>query len=219
MANETSFNDAVSVPQAAGEGVLISSLPPLPQGFKFVPETHEYFLDNVRLPGVTEVLKSVGIIDDRWFSKEWAWRGSVVHKCCELDDLGDLDESSVAEEAKGYLEAWRKCKQECGFVPDVIERCYFSEKYLFAGTPDRVGPIHFDWKNTVLDLKTGSIQPWTDLQLAAYSELTKTFERVAVALKADGTYTVKVYPVGERQRDMNIFLAALAIYNWRRQSK
>ncbi len=184
---------------------------------QFDPVEHRYMRNGVIVPGVTEILQSVGIIDTTWFTEESAWRGSVIHKCCELDDLGDLDEASVVEEAKGYLEAWRLFKREMKFLD-----------------------------GAVVDLKTGQILPWVKYQLAAYSEFRPTgtsrenierpmlyecngisfagtpdrlippfpaLRRIAVRLKPNGKYGIKEFPIHERRGDLNIFLAALAINN------
>ena len=42
----------------------------------FDPTTHTYRFNGHVVPSVTGILKSVGLIDTRWFDKAAAWRGS-----------------------------------------------------------------------------------------------------------------------------------------------
>ncbi len=184
----------------------------------FDPASHTYTKDGRVLPSVTQILQAAGIIDTSWFTEQAAWRGSVVHKCCYLDDEGILDEASVAEEAKGYLDAWRlfKAQVPMNFVASEQPLC----SGLYAGTPDR------DAEWAVVDIKTGAILPWVGLQLAAYSELIRqaaplatrpvhAFDRYAVRLGKDGRYNVQHFAVRDYRNDLGIFRAALSIYYWR----
>ncbi len=180
----------------------------------FDPASHTYTKDGRVLPSVTQILQASGIVDTTWFTEEAAWRGSVVHECCQLDDEGDLDESTVPEEAKGYLDAWRLFKAQVPMNFISIEQPLCSG--LYAGTPDR------DAEWAVVDIKTGAILPWVGLQLAAYTELLATnrdaafrFQRYAVRLGKDGRYNVQHFAVRDYRNDLGIFRAALSIYYWR----
>ena len=180
----------------------------------FDPDTHIYMRSGCVLPSVTQILSEGGIIDTSWFTEAAAWRSSVVHKCCQLDDEDDLDEASVPEEAKGYLDSWRLFKSQVPVHFVSIEQPMASE--LYAGTLDR------DAEWAVLDLKTGAIQSWVALQLAAYTELIdpsgiRSLRRFAVRLGKDGKYIVKEFPLRERRSDLAIFRSALSIYNWRKR--
>src|SRR5258705_10213940 len=88
--------------------------------------SHIYRVNNVVVPGFSEIVKGVGLIDDRWFTEQGCWRGSVVHAITQLDDENDLDEESVDPSLTGWLEAHRKFKRETGFVPDAIEESVFN---------------------------------------------------------------------------------------------
>ena len=72
----------------------------------------------------------------------------------------------------------------------------------------------------IIDLKTGAIQPWVALQLAAYVELareagSKSCKRYAVRISKNGKYSVKEFPVRDLRNDLGIFRAAVSIYYWR----
>ena len=201
-------------PVGAEKAVVRAEGDPKP-ALTFDPETHTYWLGERKIPSVTQVLQSVGVINTDYFTEEAAWRGSVVHKCCELDDENDLDETSVPEEAKGYLDAWRLFKQQVLLGPfEAIEEPVCGRDY--AGTPDRTGNLDVP---LFLDIKTGSILPWVGIQLAAYGQLVCSpalpFRRIAVRLDKTGKYNLREFPIRERRADLHIFNAALSIHEWR----
>lgn len=178
---------------------------------------HRYTLDGTEVPGVTRVLWDVLVCSD-WAASEAAlWRGSVVHSCCELDDLDTLDEATVDPEAAGYLAAWRRFKSEMRPVVLAIEEPHLSVVHRFAGRPDRVMLVND--RKMVVDLKSGAVGVVTGIQLAAYCELTGCVERAAVRLTADGRYSVRPYLVTDLRRDKAVFLNALAVWNWRRERR
>ena len=183
---------------------------------KFDPHGHVYTLRNEdgtewrRLPSVTEIIKSVGLINFTGIDSEILSRaadfGTAAHQACHLDDLGDLDEQSLDENLKPYLKAWRAFKGDMVF--DAIEQPLYHPVWGFAGTPDRIK------ENTIWDLKTGTtVYPSTAIQLAGYAILADipTARRLAVQLLPTGKFKVTEYT---DRKDREIFLAALAVYKW-----
>lgn len=174
---------------------------------------------------VTELLVKENFIDRTWFDNYGATRGTYVHTACHLYDTGELDEESLDKALVPYLDGWKKFRAETGFVPLRSEERITSEKHQFTGKPDRIG----EWPSVglcILDIKSGTLQAWTALQLAAYKLLAHeewvnnplggpllNVKRFAVNLPGDGTYKVKEY---KDRADEGIFLAALACYNWRK---
>ena len=187
---------------------------------RFEPETHTYWLGERKIPSVTQILQSGGVINTDYFTEAAAWRGSVVHMCCQLDDENDLDEESVPEEARDYLDAWRLFKEQTLTLSlshfSRIEQPLAGSEY--AGTPDRVLSSEEDLP-LILDIKTGSILPWVGIQLAAYGQLVCSpalpFRRIAVRLDKTGKYNLREFPLRERRADLHIFNAALSIHQWR----
>lgn len=183
-------------------------------GLTFDPEAHEYHLDGQRLMSVTDVLRSVQLIDDSWFDEEARVRGRYVHKAIAYEERGGLDESSVDERLAGYLAAYR------AFVREVEPgACLLVEEPLahpihrYAGTVDQVRPIA--GKLAVLEHKTGGPARWHALQTAAYAALAEVklspahpLRRYVLYLRPDGTYRL----VEQSSRDdWKLFLAALAL--------
>ena len=169
---------------------------------------------------VTELLAEAGLIDRTWFSEEGALRGQYVHQACHYYDMGELDEDSLDPVLIPYVEGWKKFRADTNVTIIHCEERIDNERLGVTGKPDRV----VDWPgigHAVIDLKSGSLSDTTAIQLAAYKLLllqdgwdtAKPLKRFAVNLPGDGTYKVKEY---KDRADEGIFLAALAIHNWKK---
>lgn len=104
---------------------------------EFQEDGHLY--DGGRLESVTGILKAEGFIDTSFYTEEGRERGSYVHLATHLDDMGELDESSLDPVIVPYLEAWRRFKRESGFIVERSEVPMVSTAYRYAGTPDVAG--------------------------------------------------------------------------------
>lgn len=166
---------------------------------------------------VTELLAEAGLIDRTWFSEEGATRGTYVHQACHYYDMGWLDEEVLDPALVPYLQGWVKFLNDTGVNIIRSEDRIDSERLGVTGQPDRI----VEWPKVgfaIIDIKSGSLQPFTAIQLAAYKLLANeayqpaNYKRFAVNLPGDGTYKVKEY---KDRADEGIFLAALAIHNWK----
>ena len=179
---------------------------------EFNKERHEYKLDGVILPSVTQVIKSAGLVDDTFYDDYSCQRGSAVHLATALYDEGTLDESTVADEIKGYLVGWVKFLKESKFKPEAIEKRLSHQIYSYAGTIDRIGLLN--GRQVICDIKTGALMPTVGVQLAAYKNLTEADNNTyAIKLNTDGTYALKKYSA---QADWMVFMACLNLYNWKK---
>jgi hypothetical protein len=176
----------------------------------FDPATHQYRVDGETILSVTQILKACGIIDDTWYTKESAQRGQAVHLATQLFDESDLDWDSVSPEITGYLDAYRKFRQEVIFEVDMIEQPIYSATYRFAGTPDRTGILN--GKNVVIDIKSGQKAKWHRLQTAGYALLLdRPVERYVLYLLKTGSYRLDQH---RSSSDTSVFLAALSVASW-----
>ena len=90
-----------------------------------------------------------------------------------------------------------------------------STLYGFAGKPDLIGPLA--GRESVVDTKSGAAGPAAHLQTAAYEILHgKPLKRYALQLKQDGKYRLIEH---KDRKDREIFLAALAVYQWQVNQK
>jgi hypothetical protein len=105
----------------------------------FDKEGHAYEHEGRRLSSVTGILLAEGFIDTTYFTEYGRDKGSFIHLACHYDDIGDLDEDTLDPEIKHYLDAYRRFKTESGFIVERSEPPMMSTKYLYAGTPDKIG--------------------------------------------------------------------------------
>jgi hypothetical protein len=183
--------------------------------------THEYSVDGIARPGVTSILASAGLIDDRWFTDESRHRGKAVHAACHYMDEGDLPDAWMdSSPYAGYVRGWEKFRNESGFVPDTIEERVSHQFWGYCGTLDRRG--HIGTRRILLDIKTGQSQYWHACQLRAYSECfgnPRQYELFTVHLGENGSYSVAQRPYAFMQAAGDAFWAALTIYQFKHWRK
>ena len=163
-------------------------------------------------PNVTSILKQASLVDDRFFNDAACERGKDVHLATALWDRDDLDEDSISDTIRPYLDGWIRFRRESGFVPGMIEQIVWNETHRYCGTLDRTGRMN--GKQYLIDIKSGTAQPWTALQTMAYSEcLDGRYKRGAVELHANGTY--KIIEYNKDRQDRSVWYAALVLRNWK----
>ena len=184
----------------------------------FDPENHQYWLRGKQIPSVTWVLRVEGVIDDRYYTDYGLVRGIAVHKGCELIAKGTVDWRSVDYRILPYLEAYQDFLQKTGFIPEIIEKPFINEDLEYGTKPDQIGT--WDSQKTVLELKTGKIPKWACLQTAgqamAVCPQPTTIKRMAIELKADGTWMPQFYDDAE---DLGIFMMMLGSAVWKLNNK
>ncbi len=180
------------------------------QNIQFDEKAHKYLVDGCEFPSVTTILRDLGFVNVDFFTDYGRARGKLVHRIIHWHIEGTLDPSTVDPALQGYLDAWTRFESETGFVSTETEKPLGSVLHRFCGTPDYIGMLNKG--ESIIDCKTGSVSPWTGLQLAAYEILAgRPMKRFALALKEDGKYSLK--PFTDRQ-DRQIFLAALSCWHW-----
>jgi hypothetical protein len=187
---------------------------------RFDEAAHRYTLGGRELPSVTTLIEAAGLVDLFGSAEDlafWRDRGTAVHIGTELIDRDELDESTVADEVRPYLDAWRRFRRESGFTPEHIEMRLHHPVLRYAGTIDRIGTLRKH--PALIDIKTGAQRRATGVQLAAYAELAaangicdKRIRRYGCYLQPDGTYQLVPYT---DTRDIIAFVSALQLWKWR----
>ena len=165
----------------------------------FNAEDHSYWLDDERIPSVTEIIRFLNVdvmsSANREMRNAAAERGTRIHEACTVYDF-DPD-AEVDGDIAGYVKAYADFKRDYR-----IEEWHLFEAMLycrdgFAGTLDRYGEI--DGVPTVLDIKTGSKLNMRvhSIQLYAYKELLrlnnyKVDQGAILHLKKNGEYSLKL---------------------------
>ena len=196
----------------------------MPDAVLFDPAIHQYRDSQGRVvPSVTQILAASGLCDFSFVEEEVRvrsmQRGSSVHWMLQLEDEGALSYRRVPISLRPYRKAYLAWKWASGFFPEMIEQQFISH-FGFAGTLDRYGKLPSTGmfpagSAAIVDFKTGEIQDWVRYQLAAYSTrvhghpaMARTLRRIALALRADGTYQVKEFPAASWEHDFSVFMEA-----------
>jgi hypothetical protein len=195
----------------------------LDPGLDFEESTHTYRFGGQVVPSVTQILAplaNLSFVDPDVLEAARAF-GTAVHKACELDDLGTLDEDELDPALGPYLSAWRKFCREYEVRWDMVEMRVFHKQLRYAGTLDRFGTVrlapHLAHRTpAMVDIKSGTqLFPSVGPQLAAYHRAVPTAsvttKRLAVQLKPDGTYFAKWH---DDPNDFAVFASLLTISNW-----
>lgn len=193
----------------------------------FDAAAHAYAWSGRPVPSVTSIIRSVlGDPFERVAApvlEHARQRGSAVHKACELDDEGRLDESTVDRRIVPYVEAWREFRREFPFTVLFAETPLYSMVNGFAGTPDVAAQLD-DGSVICIDRKTGLPGIGAALQTAAYSELIADKLSLASPL-AVGRFALRMLPTGRYRfdeysnpRDWREFLACLTVYRLRERA-
>ena len=173
---------------------------------------------------VTKLLKSVGIINDAFYTKDGAKRGGDIHKVLEDIDRNQMPiiETEVDVRYAGWVEAYLDFKEKYTPRFTAIEQPVVSEALRCRGTPDRICILHppndMD-RPCILDIKTGQKQEWNAVQLCGYRRLVGEdgFKLYALFLKPNGKYRLLDVATDFRYRESYydmIFKSALNIYYW-----
>lgn len=218
----------------------------------FDPGLHLYSLDGVTVPSVTQVLRASGYVDfyrdltqkiaegelsasDGVYALrqrgqrliEARERGQRVHSAIHFMLEDDLDDDSIDEETRGYLESGQKYL--AAYVHKIFraEMRVFSTRYGCAGTLDILA-MHADGRVFIGDWKSGNpedVAAW--LQTAAYLgfalEMANSDPDLASEMRAHGPVihrrSIRLYRDGRCAQetlytdpgDFNRFLGALAL--------
>jgi len=183
-----------------------------------VDANHIYWIDNKKVDGLTSTLSEAGLISN--YASEWyKTRGTYIHKATEYWDRGELDESTIDPQIKGYLESWKRFRKDQNYTPhpEFIEGKLFNSVLLVGMTIDRApGPV---------DLKSGTTEPWHALQLSLHwatligegsQELAKS--PMDVYLDPDGgPPKIKAYKISELKEAYQVYCSMLHFIRWRRE--
>lgn len=171
---------------------------------------HRYILNGRHVPGCTEPLTGLGLIDSRWFTTYARERGRAIHAAIFYHLTGGVDWSTVAPEFVPYVDAALRFLDDAQAETMGVEQVVGSETYQFGGTLDWRGKV-FGGDLAVVDWKSGFLGPVTGLQLSGYDIATGDDgkRRIGVKLLPDGTYRKRDFT---ERTDRGRFLAALDLY-------
>lgn len=183
-------------------------------------ESHTYFLDDVVVPSVTQILSPFknfdGIPEHVLENKRQI--GTAVHLACELDVLGQLDEDTVHPIVAGYLAGFRSWRAQGGFRIVETESYVYHPTLRYAGQLDLIGERIEQHDHWLIDIKTAATHtPIWRLQTAGYAACRpdgKRLKRAALQLLPDGKYRWHPYDRPEHAGDSANWTAAAMLHHW-----
>ena len=193
----------------------------------FIEESHTYWTEMdgatyMEVPSVSSILTEMLGLDYAKINPFYADRGTAVHKAIELTHEDNLDESSVDEEVKPFLDGYFDFLEKTKFKPMLWEQRLFSKRLWVAGTMDIAGTIGFQILNQrhLIDIKTGQKQKWHQLQTAGYAlMLSEEMERQKTpitierhCLYIDKKSKWKLDPHNNKS-DFSVFESMATVYN------
>lgn len=184
---------------------------------------HRYLLDGVEIPGVTRILEAAGLSDVSRIPADVLKRasdfGHAVHAVVNFKYKGTLDEASVDDEVKPYVQGWDNFVEDFEYRCKVTEYRFCNLKYRFAGTIDQCGTIDKGKYegDVLLDIKTGMAYPSHKYQLAGYTVgITGRHNTAILYLNPAFNRGYKVIFASNNKREQGVFLSALTLYNVRK---
>lgn len=182
-------------------------------------EKHEYTVDGVKLPSVTEIIEPAKPYIPRDKLEAGAARGIAVHEACEFIDSGF--EADIDPAVEGYAQGYKRFLAQTGAEVLKSEYRVANPPVGYAGTMDRL----MRWQDEIInvDIKSGVIARWMGLQLAAYSYAywlmtsgdpkVKPPKGFVLQLFEDGTY--KLHEFKDQRGDYDVFLGLVRLWKWK----
>lgn len=190
-------------------------------------EDHRYGLAGsaVLYPGVTGLLKTVGLVDydAPWFTPTSRELGTALHRAAVLYLEGSLDWTTLDDRIRDDVAAFATFVRETGFTALLWERPLASAICGFGGTFDLFGTFaNAPTRYGVVDLKRRTVGKVTRLQLAGYQVLLSTVTGISDLVIGRWGWTVRngkpsLVPYDHRdRRDLHTMVGIASVVNWAR---
>lgn len=187
---------------------------------ELLEENHEWMLDGSRVAGVTDTLKTAGILQV-WGDEEDRQRGKLVHAMVHMH-FDKVLQLPVPEWLDPYLDGVQNFVAETGFVATAWEVSVCDRIRRYAGKLDCLGRMRGIKWPVIVDWKSGDVAAWTAIQTAGYAQGLGggLYHRIGVSLKpgigGGKNYSCKHYPVETLPLHTKVFNAALTIAEYKK---
>jgi hypothetical protein len=195
--------------------------------FRFDPETHTYYLDDVVIPGATSVLP----YNYHGGNKDAMTKGSYVHQMIELYSQGVLDEESLDPVLKGYLDSYKKIvrmlKMDCNNVwdfktgsPHPCTALQLAAYVLLCkeGLSEDNSPLLPEKRYHEVRLYHPTYRFAGTVDFAWLKSDSVIFRAVAIYLQGDGSIPILEDHTKDLRRNIPIFLSFLTTYKFKKEN-
>jgi hypothetical protein len=181
---------------------------------EFNPALHEYRDGDVVVPSVTHVLKTAGIVNDRFFtSAEARDKGVAAHELCERYAQGRrVDARGRRLDGLEYVNAFAAWIRGTGAYAVSTEATidHVIDGFRYCGRYDLLAEIR--GLRVLVDIKTGAVAWWHVIQLTAYSLAVNPGMAMALYLKPSGEFVERYVSPAETLEALSAWKSALAWY-------
>lgn len=170
--------------------ILIGNAPEI----RYQDEDHSYWKDQLRIPGISELLKYFGYIDDSYYTEIPRKRGTEIHGIiadhCRGEEQAIL--SNDDPEVVQRIEAFFQFKAAKDFRPIGVETIHFSPLANLACRSDLIGTFGESPFLSIIEMKCGSRAGWHSLQTAGQALcFGQPVRRFALYLKTEGKFDLR----------------------------
>jgi hypothetical protein len=184
-------------------------------------KTHTYYLDGIKIPSVTQVLKVLNPNKYKHVKKDYllykADIGTKAHKIIEEYIKGDYDWTNYDSRATNYLTSYKRFTEEYNAKPLFSELMLIDRDLKFGGTLDLVMESY--GQTLLVDIKTCKFSKEHYIQVSAYKYLFDKYYRYVnkcciLYLEYDNYY---VKEVDNTDYYFEVFQSLLNIYNFKKR--
>jgi hypothetical protein len=180
--------------------------------FSFSSDDHTYRVGRWLVPGITEILRAAGFINDRYYGSASRNRGSVAHAITEGLDVGTVDVDRIDGPLRGWVLAYTAFVRACRPDHALVEAAVVNRRLGFATHVDRAGRLlgHL----ALWNIKTGPADSWHGVQRAAevlaLDGRRTNRKRYTLYIRNTGTFSLE-----EHRNDADFDAFEDALYQWR----
>lgn len=190
---------------------------------EFDEATHTYRVNGQKWPGVTEILRPLQDFSgvDPTVLKRAQDFGIALHKACELDANGTLDESTLDPQLAPWLEQFRAFLYDTRWKVLGTEEMVGHDGLKYCGKYD-LRMLTNSGRHAIVDIKSGAKSKTVGFQTEAYArarcamhEEKIRYERYALYLRAT---EYRLVPCRNSDDDWRMFLSCHSIHYWKQEN-
>jgi hypothetical protein len=188
------------------------------------PDGNFYEQNGIRYDRITRVLQEEGYCPDysAHIDPAYAVRGNHLHTLTELEDKDELDEATLYDGYRPFLQCYRSFKKDTGAQMLMAEQRVHNDELGIAGTLDRINLMA--GKRWLMDYKfyaSSADVVWHHLQTAMYAlclQWPTNIPRSAVILNPLFRFGYKIHVHGDIH-DIAVARSIIVCRRYRQQNK
>lgn len=185
--------------------------------FEYNEERHEYKLNGVIYPSVSQIFDHFGLIKGKEFFKpEHSQRGTFVHEALALYNANRLNLESLDTVIKPYVDSWIVSLKANPCKVKYSEVKLWDEEFKVFGTCDMTADFLYIQGHCVCDYKTGMVSNLTGFQLAAYAKMLRLDKPNRYAIKLDKTGRQAKLVEFNDDNDYKVWEGMARLYHWKK---